>query len=115
MLQRRPDIAADEAAGKYRGQVLAAFEQVENNQSIIDGLGSALDDQRAAAAAARFTEYLSMRRYKHGAVGYLDVVVAQKLRCKPNAVCSSCRRECWPDQGVGGRVGGSGVGGEVMG
>ena len=69
--------ATAEAAGKYRAQVLAAFEQVENNLSIIDGLGSALDDQRAAAEAAQFTENLSMARYKQGAVGYLDVVVAQ--------------------------------------
>ena len=69
--------ATDEAAGKYRAQVLAAFEQVENNLSILDGLGSALDDQRAAAEAAQYTENLSMARYKQGAVGYLDVVVAQ--------------------------------------
>lgn len=58
--------ATDEAAGKYRAQVLAAFEQVENNLSIIDGLGSALDDQRAAAEAAQYTENLSMARYKQG-------------------------------------------------
>lgn len=69
--------ATDEAAGKYRAQVLAAFEQVENNLSILDGLGSALDDQRAAAEAAQQTENLSMARYQQGAVGYLDVVVAQ--------------------------------------
>lgn len=50
---------------------------MENNLSIIDGLGSVLNDQRAAAAAAQFTENLSMGRYKQGAVGYLDVVVAQ--------------------------------------
>ncbi|MNR02449.1 Toluene efflux pump outer membrane protein TtgF precursor [compost metagenome] len=50
---------------------------MENNLSIIDGLGSALDDQRAAAEAAQFTENLSMARYKQGAVRYLDVVVAQ--------------------------------------
>ncbi|MFJ3487879.1 efflux transporter outer membrane subunit [Pseudomonas sp. NPDC090202] len=69
--------ATDEAAGKYRAQVLAAFEQVEDNLSTIDGIGSALDDQRAAAQAAQDTENLSLARYKQGAVGYLDVVVAQ--------------------------------------
>lgn len=67
----------DEAGGKYRAQVLAAFEQVEDNLSIIDGLGSALEDQRAAAEAAQYSENLSLARYKQGAIGYLDVVVAQ--------------------------------------
>jgi NodT family efflux transporter outer membrane factor (OMF) lipoprotein len=69
--------ATDEAGGKYRAQVLAAFEQVEDNLSIIDGLGSALEDQRAAAEAAQYSENLSLARYKQGAIGYLDVVVAQ--------------------------------------
>jgi NodT family efflux transporter outer membrane factor (OMF) lipoprotein len=69
--------ATDEAGGKYRAQVLAAFVQVEDNLSIIDGLGSALDDQRAAAQSAQYSENLSLARYKQGAIGYLDVVVAQ--------------------------------------
>ena len=69
--------ATEEAGGKYRAQVLAAFEQVEDNLSIIDGLGSALDDQRAAAQAAQDSENLSLARYKQGAIGYLEVVVAQ--------------------------------------
>lgn len=69
--------AMEEAGGKYRAQVLTAFEQVEDNLSIIDGLGSALDDQRAAAQAAQYSESLSLARYKQGAIGYLDVVVAQ--------------------------------------
>lgn len=69
--------ATDEAGGKYRAQVLTAFEQVEDNLTTIDGLGSALEDQRAAAEAAQYSENLSLARYKQGAVGYLDVVVAQ--------------------------------------
>lgn len=69
--------ATEEAGSKYRAVVLGAFEQVENELSIIDGLGSALEDQRAAAEAAKYTENLSLDRYKQGAVGYLDVVVAQ--------------------------------------
>ena len=31
----------------------------------------------SAAEAARYTENLSLERYKQGAIGYLDVVVAQ--------------------------------------
>jgi NodT family efflux transporter outer membrane factor (OMF) lipoprotein len=69
--------ATEEAGSKYRAVVLGAFEQVEDNLTIIDGLGSALEDQRAAAEAARYTENLSLERYKQGAIGYLDVVVAQ--------------------------------------
>ncbi|MCF5239704.1 RND transporter, partial [Pseudomonas sp. PA-5-4G] len=69
--------ATDEAAAKYRGVVLGAFEQVEDNLSQIAGLGSALDDQRDAAAAAQYAEDLSTSRYRQGAVAYLDVVTAQ--------------------------------------
>ncbi|MGY2290974.1 efflux transporter outer membrane subunit [Pseudomonas sp. SDO528_S397] len=69
--------ATDEAAAKYRGVVLTAFEQVENNLSTLGGLASALDDQRDAAAAAQEAEDLSMARYRQGAVAYLDVVTAQ--------------------------------------
>ncbi|WP_439899228.1 efflux transporter outer membrane subunit [Pseudomonas gingeri] len=69
--------ATDEAAAKYRGVVLGAFEQVENNLTLIAGLGSALDDQRDAAAAAQYAQDLSLARYRQGAVGYLDVVTAQ--------------------------------------
>lgn len=70
--------ATDEAAARYRGVVLGAFEQVENNLSQIAGLGSALDDQRDAAAAAKYAEDLSTSRYRQGAVAYLDVVTAQE-------------------------------------
>ncbi|KAF1011465.1 MAG: Multidrug/solvent efflux pump outer membrane protein MepC [Pseudomonas fluorescens] len=69
--------ATDEAAARYRSVMLTAFEQVENNLSIIGGLDSALEDQRDAAAAARDAEDLSLSRYHQGAVAYLDVVSAQ--------------------------------------
>ncbi len=69
--------ATDEAAAKYRGVVLTAFEQVENNLSIISGLDTALVDQRDAAAAAQYAEDLSLARYRQGGAAYLDVVTAQ--------------------------------------
>lgn len=71
------EAATDEAAAKYRGVVLAAFEQVEDNLSQLAGLGAALKDQRDAAAAAQYAEDLSTSRYRQGAVAYLDVVTAQ--------------------------------------
>ncbi|WP_416425453.1 efflux transporter outer membrane subunit [Pseudomonas sp. App30] len=69
--------ATDEAAGHYRSTVLGAFQQVEDNLTLIAGLGSALQDQRDAASAAHDSENLALSRYKDGAVGYLDVVEAQ--------------------------------------
>jgi len=69
--------ATEEAASKYRAQVLAAFQQVEDSLSVMDGLGAALEDQRASAREAKYSENLSLARYKQGAVGYLDVVIAQ--------------------------------------
>ncbi|EIK95880.1 RND efflux system outer membrane lipoprotein [Pseudomonas sp. M47T1] len=69
--------ATDEAAGHYRSVVLGAFQQVEDNLTLIAGLGNALQDQRDAASAAHDSESLALSRYKDGAVGYLDVVEAQ--------------------------------------
>ncbi len=69
--------ATDEAASHYRSTVLGAFQQVEDNLTLIAGLGSALQDQRDAASAAHDSETLALSRYKDGAVGYLDVVEAQ--------------------------------------
>jgi len=43
----------------------------------MDGLGAAIEDQPASAREAKNTENLSLARSKQGAVGYLDVVVAQ--------------------------------------
>ncbi|MBB3226267.1 NodT family efflux transporter outer membrane factor (OMF) lipoprotein [Luteibacter sp. Sphag1AF] len=69
--------ATDEAGAKYRGVVLSAFQQVEDNLTLIRDLGSALTDQKAAADAAQRSVDLSMDRYRAGAIGYLDVVQAQ--------------------------------------
>ncbi len=69
--------ATDEAAAKYRGTVLGAFQQVEDSLSQLDHLGSAHDDQKAAADAAQHALDLAMNRYRAGAVDYLDVVQAQ--------------------------------------
>lgn len=69
--------ATDEAGARYRDVVLNAFAQVEDNLTLLRDLGTALDDQRAAADAAQRSVDLSMNRYREGAVGYLDVVQAQ--------------------------------------
>jgi NodT family efflux transporter outer membrane factor (OMF) lipoprotein len=69
--------ATEEAGAQYRGVVLNAFAQVEDNLVLLRDLGAALTDQRAAAAAAQRSVDLSLARYREGAVGYLDVVQAQ--------------------------------------
>jgi NodT family efflux transporter outer membrane factor (OMF) lipoprotein len=80
--RRKADVAAakaatDEAGARYRGVVLNAFAQVEDNLAQLDHDGVALTDQKDAADAAQHSLDLSMDRYKQGAVDYLDVVQAQ--------------------------------------
>jgi NodT family efflux transporter outer membrane factor (OMF) lipoprotein len=69
--------ATDEAGARYRGVVLTAFQQVEDNLSLLADLGTALQQQRDAAAAAERALSLALTQYKQGAIGYLDVVTAQ--------------------------------------
>jgi NodT family efflux transporter outer membrane factor (OMF) lipoprotein len=69
--------ATEEAGARYRGVVLAAFQQVEDNLAQLDHYGAAHADQQDAAEAARHSLDLAMDRYRQGAVGYLDVVQAQ--------------------------------------
>jgi NodT family efflux transporter outer membrane factor (OMF) lipoprotein len=71
--------ATDEAGERYRGVVLSAFQQVEDNLSQLSYLGTALEQQRDAADAAQYSVDLALHRYRQGAVGYLDVVQAQTV------------------------------------
>jgi NodT family efflux transporter outer membrane factor (OMF) lipoprotein len=81
---RKATIAAaraktDEAGAKYRGVVLGAFQQVQDNLALLDNLGTASVNQKDASDAAQHALDLSMTQYKHGAVSYLDVVQAQTV------------------------------------
>jgi len=69
--------AFDEASANYRGTVLGAFQQVEDNQSLINNYGNALVDQKDATTAADRSLKLATALYKQGANSYLDVVTAQ--------------------------------------
>ncbi|GLQ45133.1 RND transporter [Dyella lipolytica] len=69
----------DEAGATYRGVVLGAFQQVQDNLALLDHLGTASTDQKDASDAAQHALDLSMTQYKHGAVSYLDVVQAQTV------------------------------------
>lgn len=69
--------ANEEAGARYRGVVLSAFQQIEDNLSLLQDLDMALQQQREASAAAHQSVELALNRYKQGVVGYLDVVQAQ--------------------------------------
>lgn len=74
---RAAKAATDEAGAHYRGIVLNAFAQVEDNLAQIEHIGVAKADQKDAADAAQHAVDLATDQYKAGAVGYLDVVQAQ--------------------------------------
>lgn len=67
----------DAAAGLYRGVVLDAFQQVEDNLTLLQQLGKEAHQQDDAASAARDSQTIATNRYREGAVNYLDVVSAQ--------------------------------------
>jgi len=66
-----------EAGERYRSVVLGAFQQIEDNLSLLQDLGTALQQQQQASDSAQQSVALATNRYKGGAVGYLDVVQAQ--------------------------------------
>jgi NodT family efflux transporter outer membrane factor (OMF) lipoprotein len=67
----------DEAAAQYRNVALSAFQQIEDNLSLIERYHTADEAERSAVAAAQQALDYSMTRYQAGAVNYLDVVVSQ--------------------------------------
>lgn len=69
--------AHTEAAENYRGVVLAAFRNVEDQLALANRLADEAKDQDDATASAKRTEDLAMIRYRQGAATYLDVVTAQ--------------------------------------
>ncbi len=65
------------AGAQYRGAVLRAFQEVEDNLSLLNDL---TEESTALAEAVKDTSRvleIAMNRYREGASSYLDVVVAQ--------------------------------------
>ncbi|MGE8354065.1 MAG: efflux transporter outer membrane subunit [Pseudomonas protegens] len=77
--ERQAHAEFDEAAAHYRGQVLRAVREVEDNLGQLRDLRQEALDQQAAVNAAQHTQTLAMNSYQAGAVSYLDVVTAQTV------------------------------------
>ncbi len=75
--ERKAQAEFDEAAGQYRATVLNAFQQVEDNLSLLTNLSREAHDEDAAADAAKDSAQIATNRYSEGIVNYLDVVTAQ--------------------------------------
>ncbi|MBS0396176.1 MAG: efflux transporter outer membrane subunit [Proteobacteria bacterium] len=67
----------DEAAARYRGTVLSAFQEVADNLTLLGRLGTESEQQTLAARAAERSLALATSRYTEGAASYLEVVTAQ--------------------------------------
>ena len=67
----------DENSARYRGVVLGAFQQVEDNLALLGRYRTAADSERSALAAAQRSLDFATLRYREGAVNYLEVVTAQ--------------------------------------
>lgn len=65
------------AAAAYRGTVLKAFQEVEDNLVLLNRLSEANEAKAKSVAAATKAQDLALALYRNGALGFLDVVVAQ--------------------------------------
>jgi multidrug efflux system outer membrane protein len=69
--------AFDQASANYRGAVLNAFRDVEDQMALANRLAAEAQDQTVAVTAARRSVELANIRYRQGVATYLDVVTAQ--------------------------------------
>lgn len=84
----RAGAALDESAQRYRGAVLAAFQQVEDQLVLLDRYGEALEAEKKSVDAAERSLALATNRYRAGAAAYLEVVTSQTagLQARRSAV-----------------------------
>jgi outer membrane protein TolC len=68
----------DAAVASYRGAVLNAFREVQDNITGLQVLDAASQSQADAVASARRQLDIATSRYVDGLVSYLDVVSAQQ-------------------------------------
>lgn len=86
--EARAGAALDESAQRYRGAVLAAFQQVEDQLVLLDRYGEALEAEKKSVDAAERSLALATNRYRAGAAAYLEVVTSQTagLQARRSAV-----------------------------
>jgi multidrug efflux system outer membrane protein len=68
----------EQQVARYRGQVLVAFQDVENALADLHLLAEQAEAQDRAVTAARKTLQLSTDQYRNGAVTFLDVTDAER-------------------------------------
>ncbi len=71
------DAAFDAATADYRERALVAFQEVEDNLASLRVLAEEAQEQARAVESSEHLLTLATQRYRVGAAGYLDVVVAQ--------------------------------------
>jgi outer membrane protein TolC len=71
--------------------VLKAFQQVEDNLSLLQALGRERQQENAAAEAAKASQALATNRYNEGVVSYLEVVTAQATALKAERAAERVR------------------------
>jgi NodT family efflux transporter outer membrane factor (OMF) lipoprotein len=86
--------AYKEAVASYKGTVLNAFADVEDQLALLHWLGQEQRQEDAAVADARQTLDLAFTLYKDGATNFLDVVTAQtaELQAERGALNINTRR-----------------------
>ena len=86
--------AYDKSVSDYRGTILTAFQEVEDNLSALRILEDEANREDAAVAAAQHSVNLSITRYKGGVTNYLEVTTAesQSLSDQVTAVTIRTRR-----------------------
>jgi outer membrane protein, multidrug efflux system len=75
---RSADAEADFAWSQYRGHVLTAFREVEDQLSLLQSLRAQAGQQALLAGAASRSVVLSESRYRSGLASQLDVLDAQR-------------------------------------
>lgn len=75
--EARVGAVLEEAGARYRGVVLAAFQEVEDSLALLARYEAARQNEEAGFEAARRALVIATRRYQQGAASYLEVTTAQ--------------------------------------
>lgn len=83
----------DGALATYRGQVLVAFQQVEDSLSDLRYLAQQAEVLTRATSAAQHATQISTLRYKSGLVSYLEVIDAERTQLQAELSLTSARTQ----------------------